>query len=64
MLVFVPQGFVALVFQDGKPHAVLEPGVGVVERFGELQVQFVLLPLPAHQVVPELEEGEVELESF
>lgn len=60
MLVFVPQGFVALVFQDGKPHAVLEPGVGVLERFGELQVQFVLLPLPAHQVVPEPEDEEEE----
>ena len=59
MLVFVPQGFVALVFQDGKPHAVLEAGVGVV-RFGELQVQFVALPLPAHQVPPEFQDEEEE----
>lgn len=63
MLVFVPQGFVALVFQDGKPHAVLEPGVGVLERFGELQLQFVALPLPAHQVLPEPEDEE-EVEFF
>ena len=54
MLVFVPQGFVALVFADGKPHAVLEAGVGVVERPGELQVQFVdLQPRPAPVVQPD-----------
>jgi hypothetical protein len=41
MLVFVPPGFVALVFADGKLRDVVEAGVGVVERFGELQVQFV-----------------------
>jgi hypothetical protein len=51
MLVFVPQGFVALVFADGKLLDVVEAGVGVVERVGELQVQFVdLLPQPAARV--------------
>lgn len=51
MLVFVPQGFVALVFADGKLLDVVEAGVGVVERVGELQVQFVdLLPQPAASV--------------
>jgi len=48
MLVFVPHGFVALVFVDGKLRDVLEAGAGVVERFGDLQVQFVdLQPQPA-----------------
>ena len=48
MLVFVPQGFVALVFVDGKPFTVLEAGVGVVPvRGADLQVQFVdLQPQP------------------
>ena len=51
MLVFVPQGFVALVFVDGKLLDVVEAGVGVVERVGDLQVQFVdLLPQPAGHV--------------
>ncbi|HZM33007.1 MAG TPA: hypothetical protein VFC18_00815 [Burkholderiales bacterium] len=51
MLVFVPQGFVALVFADGKLLDVVEAGVGVVERFGELQVQFVdLQPQPVARV--------------
>jgi hypothetical protein len=52
MLVFVPQGFIALVFADGKLLDVVEAGVGVVERVGELQVQFVdLLPPPPARVV-------------
>ena len=41
MLVFVPQGFVALVYEDGALRAVLEAGVGVVARAEKLQVQFV-----------------------
>jgi hypothetical protein len=42
MLVFVPQGFVALVYEDGALRAVVEAGVGVVARgAGNLQVQFV-----------------------
>ena len=43
MLVIVPQGFVVLVFVDGRLHDVLEqPGVAFVARpAGELQLQFV-----------------------
>jgi hypothetical protein len=41
MLVFVPQGFVALVYEDGALSAVLEAGVGVVARAEKLQLQFV-----------------------
>jgi hypothetical protein len=49
MLVVVPQGFVVLVFVDGKQFDVLEqPGVAFVARpAGELQLQFVdLRPQP------------------
>jgi hypothetical protein len=57
MLVFVPQGFVALVYEKGALRAVLEAGVGVVvvARAGELQVQYVHLQ-PAAEAS---EEGEV-----
>jgi hypothetical protein len=43
MLVVVPQGFVVLVFVDGRQHDVLEqPGVAFVQRpAGELRLQFV-----------------------
>ena len=42
MLLFVPQGFVALVYEDGALRAVVEAGVGFVARpRGALQVQFV-----------------------
>ncbi len=42
MLLFVPQGYVALVYEDGALRAVVEAGVGFVARTGrELQVQFV-----------------------
>lgn len=43
MLVVVPQGFVVLVFVDGRLHDVLEqPGVAFVQRAaGELHLQFV-----------------------
>ncbi|HZO04218.1 MAG TPA: hypothetical protein VFB93_23780 [Burkholderiales bacterium] len=42
MLLFVPQGFVALVYEDGVLRAVVEAGVGFVARArGALQVQFV-----------------------
>ena len=41
MLLFVPQGFVALVYEDGALRAVVEAGVGFVARAGSgLQVQF------------------------
>jgi hypothetical protein len=43
MLVFVPQGFVALVYEDGVLRAVLEAGVGVLARADKLQVQYVYL---------------------
>jgi hypothetical protein len=55
MLVFVPQGFVALVYEKGVLRAVLEAGVGVVARAGALQVQYVHLQ-PAAEAA---EEGEV-----
>ena len=44
MLVYVPQGVVALVYENGALHAVLEAGVGFVAR-GErgLEVQYVYL---------------------
>jgi hypothetical protein len=42
MLLFVPQGYVALVYESGALRAVVEAGVGFVARTGrELQVQFV-----------------------
>jgi hypothetical protein len=47
MLVFVPQGFVALVYEDGALSAVLEAGVGVVARAEKLQLQFVDLQTQA-----------------
>lgn len=49
MLVFVPQGFVALVYEDGALRAVIEAGVGVVARADNVQVKFVNL-LPEEQV--------------
>jgi hypothetical protein len=48
MLLFVPQGYVALVYEGGALRAVVEAGVGFVARTGrELQVQFV--DLQAHR---------------
>ena len=41
MLVFVPQDFVALVYEGGKLVAVVEAGVGVVPS--NAQVQYVYL---------------------
>jgi hypothetical protein len=50
MLLFVPQGFVALVYEDGALHAVVEAGVGFVARpRGALQVQFVDLQPSAQE---------------
>lgn len=44
MLVFVPQGYVALVYENGALYAVVEAGVGFVASAGRnLQVQFVNL---------------------
>jgi len=48
MLVFVPQGYVALVYEDGLLLAVVEAGVGVVGRTSaKLQVQYVDLQVEA-----------------
>ena len=42
MLMFVPQGYVALVYENGVLRAVVEAGVGFVPSAGRnLQVQFV-----------------------
>ncbi len=50
MLLFVPQGYVALVYEDGALRAVVEAGVGFVARTGrELQVQFVDLQAQREQ---------------
>jgi len=58
MLVVVPQGFVVLVFVDGKQHDVLEqPGVVFVARpAGELQLQFVDLRAQPDAVAAEPQE--------
>lgn len=55
MLVFVPQGFVALVYEDGALRAVLEAGVGVVARAEKLQVQYVYLQQPQAEPSDEVE---------
>jgi hypothetical protein len=44
-VVYVPQGYVALVCVGGRQHAVLEPGVGVVPAAA--QVQYVDLQVEA-----------------
>jgi homogentisate 1,2-dioxygenase len=49
MLLFVPQGFVALVFEDGVLRAVVEAGIGFVPRGVAPQVQFVDLQQQADQ---------------
>lgn len=41
MLVYVPQGYVALVYEDGVLRTVLEAGVGFLARAGKLQLQYV-----------------------
>ena len=45
MLVFVPQDFVALVYESNKLCAVLEAGVGFVPS-AKAQVQYVYLEPP------------------
>jgi hypothetical protein len=52
MLVFVPQGFVALVYEGGALRAVIEAGVGVVARAEKVQVQFVNLQPEEEMEVP------------
>ena len=51
-LVFVPQGFVALVYEDGALRTVIEAGVGVVARAANVQVQFVNLQPEEEMEVP------------
>ena len=41
MLVHVPLGYVALVYEDGVLRTVLEAGVGFVADSAKLQVQYV-----------------------
>lgn len=58
MLVYVPQGYVALVYAGGQLRDVVEAGVGVVER--DMQVQYVYLPVePQPQLQPEDYDEEV-----
>lgn len=52
MLVYVPQGYVVLVYQGGQLRDVVEAGVGVVEAGAQLQ--YVYLPQePQPQLQPE-----------
>jgi hypothetical protein len=64
MLVVVPQGFVVLVFVDGKQLDVLEqPGVAFVQRpAGELRLQFV--DLRQQQAAADAEADEVQDDWF
>ena len=41
MLVYVPQGYVALVYEAGALRTVLEAGVGFVARAAKLELQYV-----------------------
>lgn len=41
MLIYVPQDFVALVYERGELRAVVEAGVGVIPR--KVEVQYVYL---------------------
>ena len=43
MLLFVPQGYVALVYENGVLRAVVEAGVGFVAPAAGQQAQFVEL---------------------
>ena len=57
MMVYVPQGYVALVYAGGRLVDVVEAGVAVLPRNGE--VQYVCLPLePQAQRQPEAYEEE------
>jgi hypothetical protein len=51
MLLFVPQGYVALVYENGALRAVVEAGVGFVQGIA-LQVQFVDLQQEQEAEVP------------
>ena len=57
MLVFVPQGFVALVFVDGRQVDVLEQGVAFVQRpAGDVHLHFVDLRQQARADVVQLDD--------
>ena len=43
MLVYVPQGYVALVYERGELRSLLESGVGVVSNAGMAEVKYVYL---------------------
>ena len=47
MLVYVPQGYVALVYEAGVLRTVLEAGVGFVARAAKLELQYVDLQAQA-----------------
>lgn len=47
MLVYVPQGYVALVYEAGVLRTVLEAGVGFVARTAKLELQYVDLQAQA-----------------
>lgn len=55
MLVYVPQGYVALVYEGGRLRDVLEAGVGEVGAGLELQYVYVQ-PAPVGQPDEELED--------
>jgi hypothetical protein len=55
MLLFVPQGYVALVYEDGALRAAVEGGVGFVPSTGRnMQVQFVDLQVQQDEVLATL----------
>ena len=55
MLLFVPQGYVALVYENGVLRAVVEAGVGFVPSAGRnLQVQYVDLKVQQEEVLATL----------
>ena len=56
MLVYVPQGYVALVYDGGALYAVVEAGVGFVASAGRnLQVQYVDLGVQQQEAVEVLQ---------
>ena len=55
MLMFVPQGYVALVYENGALYAVVEAGVGFVPSAGRnLQVQYIDLRVQQDEVLATL----------
>lgn len=55
MLLFIPQGYVALVYENGVLRAVVEAGVGFVPSAGRnLQLQYVDLKVQQEEVLATL----------